>query len=113
MKATLESDCANQRSDFSHGLHYSSLRHRDGDQSLQVRTVCAAKEVEHDDLHRHHIFSVSADLDAHRRLAHVQPMLWQSDLVSGAIRAHCAGHSQHSSWTLLDSRLDHQHPIDA
>ena len=62
---------ANSCSDFHLGIRDSGLRHRNGIESLQIRTVCSAREMERNNMCRGHSISASSDLDADHYLANV------------------------------------------
>ena len=76
-----------RRSDFPHRQRYPRIRHRNGHPILQIRTFCAPRKMEYDIVHRRHRSFRRLDLDTDHRVAYVQQMLRQPDLVSNALRS--------------------------
>lgn len=100
-------------SNLCHGLHHACLRHRNRSPILQVRTLCAARKVEYDIVHLCGSFLPPLDLGSDYRMAYVQHMLRQLDLVPDALRPPHSGPPHHIGlFTAIVGRY-HQHPAHA
>lgn len=93
-------------------IHYAGLRCRNAHQRVPARPIPSTRQVEYDHIHHRRILYAPSYVDANGRLANVQYMLWQSNLVSYAIRPPHVNPSLCSCLLLVVGGSSYQYSID-
>jgi hypothetical protein len=93
-------------------IHHARLRCRDAYQSISARTFCSAWQLEYNNMRRRRSTPTYAYMDTDCRLAHVQRLLWQSNLGPYAIRSPDAHYSLRARLCFAVCGSTREHPVD-